>query len=355
MASRAGRIVEAMGRRKRPGHAARSQARGEAIMPNMHNIVAGRARRRRALAPLVAFAATGAALAGAAPGAAYAHGIAGDRFFPATITTDDPFVASEYSEPTVSWFTLPGKPTTRETDYENDGSLLVLPNLAIGFSQAYITQHVKDTPSVGGWGNLNLNAMYQFFENDEHEAIVSASLGVQIGATGEDRIGAQRFDTFTPAVNFGKGMGDLPDSMGLLKPFAITGVIGPGLPDRAETTVNGAVQQNPNTFDWGFALEYSIPYLQSEVRNIGLGAPFNRMIPLVEVAMQTGLDRGQGGVTTGTVNPGVIWAGQTFQIGAEAMIPVNKLSGRGVGGIAQLHFYLDDMFPKVFAKPLFGN
>ena len=49
--------------------------------------------------------------------------------------------------------------------------------------------------------------------------------------------------------------------------------------------------------------------------------------------------------TTGTVNPGVIWVGSYFQVGLEAMIPINRESGSGVGVIGQLHLYLDDMFP----------
>ena len=105
----------------------------------------------------------------------------------------------------------------------------------------------------------------------------------------------------------------------------------------------------------GFALEYSLIYLQSNVRDIGLGAPFNRMIPLVEVNLQTPLDRGAAGLTTGTINPGVIWSGRTMQIGLEAIIPVNARSGDGPGVIGQLHFYLDDLFPDSIGKPLFGN
>ncbi len=38
-----------------------------------------------------------------------AHGFAGQRFFPATIATEDPFVADELSLPTVSTFTVPGQ------------------------------------------------------------------------------------------------------------------------------------------------------------------------------------------------------------------------------------------------------
>ena len=53
--------------------------------------------------------------------------------------------------------------------------------------------------------------------------------------------------------------------------------------------------QNPNSLFYGFAIEYSIPYLQSEVRDIGLGPPFNRMIPLVEFALTSPFNRGYGG------------------------------------------------------------
>jgi hypothetical protein len=49
--------------------------------------------------------------------------------------------------------------------------------------------------------------------------------------------------------------------------------------------------------------------------------------------------------TTGTVNPGVIYVADKFQLGFEAIIPVNRASGDGVGVIGQLHLYLDDIFP----------
>ncbi len=45
---------------------------------------------------------TAAALATLAAHDARAHGFAGDRFFPATILTDDPFVADEMSLPTLT-------------------------------------------------------------------------------------------------------------------------------------------------------------------------------------------------------------------------------------------------------------
>ena len=105
---------------------------------------------------------------------------------------------------------------------------------------------------------------------------------------------------------------------------------------------------------WGFALEYSIPYLQSYVKDMGIGEPFNRMIPVVEFALETPLDRGRG-ATTGTINPGVLWAGQYTQVSVEAVIPVNDRSGKGVGWMAQLHFFLDDLFPTSIGRPLVRN
>jgi hypothetical protein len=39
----------------------------------------------------------------------------------------------------------------------------------------------------------------------------------------------------------------------------------------------------------------------------------------------------------------------------EALIPVNSHTGHNIGFIGQLHFYLDDIFPRLFRKPLFGS
>lgn len=67
------------------------------------------------------------------------------------------------------------------------------------------------------------------------------------------------------------------------------------------------------------------------MRDVGLPAPLNRMIPLVEFVMQTPLDTRDAGRTTGTINPGVIWFGRYFQVGLEAVVPVNGCTGKNVG------------------------
>ncbi|MFD2273812.1 hypothetical protein ACFS07_29910 [Undibacterium arcticum] len=100
-------------------------------------------------------------------------------------------------------------------------------------------------------------------------------------------------------------------------------------------------------------MQYSLQYLQSTVKDVGLGAPFDRMIALIEVPVKTCLNQDCAGQTTGTVNPGFMWVGKYAQVGVEAVIPLNQRSGRDIGGLIQLHLFLDDMFPKSFGQPLF--
>jgi hypothetical protein len=295
----------------------------------------------------------------------YGHGFAGARFFPATLSTDDPFVADELSLPTVSTIRTPDNGGTREIDISVDIAKRITPQLDIEIGETLTTLNPREGRATNGFGNLDVSAKYLLLKNDAHEAIVSLGLGVEVGGTGSSSIGADSFSTWTPGIFFGKGFGDLPSAVSFLKPLAVTGLVGVAIPTSASTrtaTLNettGAqeveVERHPNVLQWGFALEYSIIYLEEQVKDIGLRAPFDRLIPLVEFPLETRLNRGQSGQTTGTINPGLIWAGKYFQVGAEAIIPINSRTGSDVGMIAQLHFFVDDLFPHSIGRPLFGG
>ena len=282
---------------------------------------------------------------------ALAHGFAGDRFFPATILTDDPFVADEMSLPT---FTVnpKGPDGSKEIDLGVDISKRLTPDIGITMSNQW--EHLKPSgmPSATGLGTLNTQLDWQFFKNAPHEATALVGLNSSWAHTGRvQALGADDSTTLSPLIDFGKGFGDLPDSLPWLRPFAITGNLSVDFPTKVESAGN----PNPNNFNYGFAFEYSLPYLQQNVKDIGLTGIFKQMIPLVEVSYSTALNRGQGGQTIGTIQPGVIWSGQYFQVGAEAIIPATHQTGNGYGGVVQLHFYLDDLFPNSFGRPLFGN
>jgi len=282
---------------------------------------------------------------------AEAHGFAGERFFPATIATDDPFVADEMSLPTITVNPRAGD-GSKEIDFESDLAKRITPNLGFTLQDQWKYTTVPGAPNTYGWGALQTGLQYQLFVNAPHELIGLVGLKASWGHTGRvNEAGAPDFTTLTPTFDFGKGFGDLPDSLPWLRPFALTGNFAVGFPTK--TTSNG--NPNANTLNYGVALEYSLEFLQHHVRDVGLGAPFDRMIPLVELSMTTPINRGQGSLTTGTVQPGLIWAGQYFQIGVEAIVPVNSLSGHGFGGLVQLHMFLDDLFPDTIGKPLLGE
>jgi hypothetical protein len=292
-----------------------------------------------------------AAASAAAAQAALAHGFAGERFFPATIATDDPFVADEGSLPTVT-INPTGSDGSQETDFGFDLAKRITPDLGLTLSDQWKYLRPQDMAHVGGFDALTTGLQYQLFVNAAHEAMALIGAEASWAHTGRvQAVGAPDFTTLTPTLDFGKGMGDLPDWLNYVRPFAITGNLSLDFPLKTAS----AGTSNPNNFNYGFAFEYSLEYLQHHVKDVGLVAPFDRVIPLVEVTFSTALNRGQAGQTVGTVQPGLIWAGQYYQIGAEAILPATRNAGHGVGGILQLHFYLDDIFPNSFGKPLFGR
>ncbi len=276
----------------------------------------------------------------------HAHGFEGDRFFPPTIQTDDPFATDELSLPVISVFNNPaegGTPKTREIDISSEFDKEIFPKFALGITATYIILQPQGETSQTGFDNLSLSAKYQLFENAPHEFIFSVGGEVDLGGTGSKEIGRESFSTYTPTIYIGKGFGDLPETLKYLKPFAVTGTLGYVIPSEAV---------DPNALSWGIALEYSLPYLQQHVQEIDWLRPLRNVIPLVEFAMNSPLNRG-GDETTGTINPGFLWESRYFQIGAEAVIPVNGATGPNVGVIVQVEVFIDDILPKIFGHPLF--
>ena len=289
---------------------------------------------------------------------ACAHGFAGKRFFPATLATDDPFVADELSLPTVSRRRTVSDDGSSSLDssVSVDFTKRIIPDFGLGFGATWLRLGPKGGARQQGFDNLALNAKYQFFKSDAHEIILSVGVDADIGGSGARRVGAESFSTITPIVFVGKGFGDLPDDLRFLRPFALTGSAGVGVPTRASSRSadddgNPVIERHPHVLQLGFALEYSVPYLQAFVKDVGLPQFLQHAIPIVELALEKPLDRGKG-PTTGTINPGILFPGRTMQFGIEAVVPMNRRTGGGTGVLLQLHFFLDDLFPKSLGKPL---
>jgi hypothetical protein len=278
--------------------------------------------------------------------AAHAHAVVGDRVFPATLTVDDPGVGDEFD----TQFGHIKAPTddgdamnVNTVSYEWDK--LITKNLAFSVASQYVSQNAPDGGSAKGWDNVTLGVKYLVYANPQHEIMASVGLLSEVGGTGAKSI-ANSYSTFTPTVYVGKGFGDLPASLGLLRPFAVTAEIGPNI-----TTASSG--NGPNSFGWAATIQYSIPYLQNQVKDLGLPQPFSNLYPVVEFPMSTCTAGACAGQTTGFINPGVLWLNRFGQLGIEAQIPVNRATGNHVGVLFDAHLYFDDIFPNSLGKPLF--
>ena len=97
------------------------------------------------------------ALVFAAPQLAGGHGFAGKRFFPATLATDDPFVADELSLPTIAYQRFPvsgDAPAGSETDFSIDVAKRITENFGIEIGTTYKSIRLDDAGTQNGFDNL---------------------------------------------------------------------------------------------------------------------------------------------------------------------------------------------------------
>ncbi|MGH1573764.1 hypothetical protein ACRAWG_27865 [Methylobacterium sp. P31] len=158
-------------------------------------------------------------------------------------------------------------------------------------------------------------------------------------------------------------MGDLPDELAWMRPLGIAGAVSVEVPlersslggSSTNTTsatgrvgaMNGATV---TTLHWGFAIEYSNLYLTDRFTpgQLPKDEPLRQFVPLVEFAFDTPWRQ----KTAATVNPGLAYVAEVWQLSGEVIVPLNSQGGRGLGYRAQLLIFLDDFAPSIFGKPL---
>jgi hypothetical protein len=234
----------------------------------------------------------------------------------------------------------------QEFDGNFSWSKTIIPNVDITVSDTHTWLH----PGGYGWEPLNTELQWGNFCWPEHEAMATVGFAVGWADTGTGTQ-VQPFNTYQPVIDVGKGFGDLPTSMNWLRPAAITAELSETLPGQSWTNGN----QNSTNLNWGFTVQYSLPYYNANVGEISNDF-FKHLIPLTEFTFSRPISNFAPGtnVTTGTIQPGAVYITGTYQVAVEAVIPLNGASGHGVGVIASLDLYLDDLLPDTLGKPLFN-
>ena len=301
---------------------------------------------------------------------AAAHVVAGNRVFPVTLTIDDPGTADEVSIPAFTYQRQGANGGTgpeHDFDFGFEYDKTITENTALIFNDGYDVQQINGSKTEAGFENLFITGKWQAYTNGPHEFVVSLGVIREIGGTGTTHTGGDRNGSTAPTGYFGKGLGDLP--IGMLRPLAVTGELSYVVADhklkaiqqQSPTNIStpfdtGIAQQfnngNNNAWSGGFSVQYSIPYLQSQVKDVGLRGVLANLIPVVEVTWSSPASTPSSQGTTWTVAPGVIYLANWGEVGLEALIPANRTTGTTVGAVALVHFFLDDLMPNTLGKPI---
>ncbi|MBV8104579.1 MAG: hypothetical protein JO223_08150 [Hyphomicrobiales bacterium] len=278
---------------------------------------------------------------------AYPHAVCGDRIFPATIAIDDPGVLDELTLPTVSW--APYNSTgAHEWDASFSWTKTITPGLSVVISDGATWEH----PGSYGWNPLNTGIQYQLLCVPDVEFMMKVGFDVAWAGTGTGIFaGSGRENTYSPLVDAGLGFGTLPSSLQYLRPFAITAEFSTTAP--GYDWVNGTPYVT--TFNWGFTLQYSLPYFNSHVAAIDNDF-IKHLIPVAEFAFQTPIHNGgaAGQLQTGNFQPGLVYIADKWQFALEAVVPMTGATGHGVGVVGSFDIYLDDI-PNRIDEPIFPH
>jgi hypothetical protein len=221
--------------------------------------------------------------------------------------------------------------------------------LQIQVSGGYQIQTSAAAPARSGWDNVSLTAKQVVLDRPDSESIVTLGATRAFGRTGAAGIGAASVGSTTPTVYFGQGFGALA-LPALLRPFAVTGTFGYQIPDRAAGAGGqhvGQVLQIDNS------VQYSLRYLSPMIERAGLPRAAERLVAIVEVTYAAALGKDDSSeVQQRFAAPGLIYAGAGYQLALEALLPLARTSGRGIGAVVQLNLSFETLGLGSIAKPL---
>jgi hypothetical protein len=298
------------------------------------------------------------------PIAAHAHGVAGARLFVSTLLIDDPNVADEATLPLFFWLpqpTSPGIQPAQQYQLNFEFDKRITENFGFAINDGYSWLRTPGMKTVNGWQNIEVTLKYKPYVNAEHEFMMSVGVIRELARTGANGsngavLGNDDSGSTTPTIYFGKGLGDLP--IGMLRPLAITGTFGYQIADKKlkfTTDTMGDVSFDngaPNMWVGGMSVQYSMLYLQSQVKDLNLPDWVDKLTPLVEMTWSSSASKPNNTGTQYLFGVGVNYTQRFYAMSLEMLVPGNRQTGSHLGVVAEFHLYFDDLFPNGLGKPM---
>jgi hypothetical protein len=274
---------------------------------------------------------------------ARAHGVVGDYVFLEPLITQDPTPANELDILQPSW--------VRSSDANNYSigfsleKILYLddeyvPRLSFGGGSGW--SHIS--PFVGrstqGFDNFTLFGKYALYYSLKHEFMLTIGAQLQL-PTGNKDIEEQNHTSLGPLFLWEKGMGDLPNSPAFkyFRPFGV------------QTDFGYVPALGGHTSHHVFAdavIEYSLPYLSNNIRDIGLKWPLRNLFLFNEINYDQ-LITGPSGETFPTLlaTPGLAYVSYHFELALGTQFALNNASVPGTHAalLGLLDIFYDSIFP----------
>ena len=279
------------------------------------------------------------------PAAALAHGVVGDYVFIEPIITQDPTPANELDILQPSWVRSSDANTysiasSMEKVLWIDNNYMPRFSVGGGSSWSYVSPY--QGRSLNGLDDLTLFAKYAFYYSLEHEFLMSIALQLQV-PIGDKDIQAENHTSMGPVFLWEKGLGDLPDRSVLkyLRPLGVQSDFG-YIPALSGHT-------NHHMFS-DAVIEYSLPYLSNNVKDIGLPRPFRNMFLFNEINYDQ-LIAGPSGQTFPTLlaTPGIAYISYHFEVAVATQFALNNASrpGNHAAVLGLLDIFYDSLLPKL--------
>lgn len=277
--------------------------------------------------------------------AASAHGVVGDYVFLEPLITQDPTPANELDILGPSWvrssdantyaisFSME-KVLWRDDEY--------MPRFSIGGGSNWSHSSPFQSPSKQGFDDLTMFGKWAFYYSIKHEFLMSIAAQLQV-PTGDPNIEMQQHSSLGPVFLWEKGMGDLPNwpVLKYLRPLGFQSDFGyvPALGGHT----------SHHMFADG-VIEYSLPYLSNNVKDIGLKPPFRNLFLFTEINYDQ-LITGPSGQTFPTLlaTPGIAYVSYHFELSLGTQFALNNASRPGTHAavLGLLDIFYDSIVPKL--------
>jgi hypothetical protein len=280
------------------------------------------------------------------PSLLWAHGVVGQRTFIEPLVADDANPKNEFDIFRPDWTKgVDGQGYSLGFSLEKKLSLNT--SVTLGSSWMHFSPHDSEADTTRGFDDLRVLLKWAFLTLPEHELRVSIGPFFQL-PVGDPDAGAETHTRIGPELLWAWGWGEIPDRNGgmFLRSIAIQGDVG--------YLVKTGGAQNDHMFADG-VIEYSLPYMSSFVKDIGLKWPLRNLIPYVEFNYDQ-IVNGRSGSTFPAVRvtPGIAYMDYYVELSVGTQLAINQAAVRDdhANVIFLLDFFIDDIFPWTNWTPL---